>query len=329
MNQHLSVNDVRHLIRGLLKGDRRCLARLISLVEDVSPYIRTVFRDIAASTGEAYCIGITGPPGSGKSTLINGLTALCRIRGLSVGIISVDPNSPFSGGALLGDRIRMEAHFLDSEVFMRSMGDRGCVGGLPQVISPVMRLMDASGKKVILLETVGVGQSDLRIQDVVDTTVVVVTPESGDVVQTMKAGLMEIGDIFVVNKADRPGALQHAAELKASLDITISRDGWSPRVMTAIAEEGNGIEELDKILTERREFLQSTSELDKKRGERRKKEFIRTIQAEMNKKLSNAIFQKGVLAETLQSVESGDTDPLFGALALCASNTLLSLIDVK
>jgi len=194
------------LVDQMLQGSQRALSRLMTLVENESPDVPDVVKAVFPHLGKASSIGVTGPPGAGKSTLVDKLTATIRRRGLSVGVIAVDPTSPFTGGALLGDRIRMQQHYLDPDVFIRSMATRGSRGGLPTTTRNVMKLLDAFGKDIILVETVGVGQTELDIMETVDTTIVALVPEAGDTIQTMKAGLMEIANIFVVNKADRPGA---------------------------------------------------------------------------------------------------------------------------
>jgi len=200
------TSQITKLVEQMLKGENVSLSRIISLLENESSQTAEIMKLVSPHLGKAHSIGITGPPGVGKSTLADKLTALVRKQGLKVGIVAVDPSSPFTGGAVLGDRIRMQQHYLDDGVFIRSMATRGSMGGLPQVAGSVIKVLDAAGKDIILVETVGVGQSEVDIMERTDTVLVVLCPESGDAIQTMKAGLFEIADIFIVNKADNPGA---------------------------------------------------------------------------------------------------------------------------
>ncbi len=229
----------------VLEGDPRALARAISLIEDEAPEGAELVRRIFAQTGRAYLIGITGAPGSGKSTLVDRLTAEIRAKSQTVGIVAVDPTSPFSGGAILGDRVRMQAHAGDAGVFIRSMATRGHLGGLARATSEVALVLDASGKDVVIIETVGVGQDEIDIVRTADVSVVTLVPGSGDEVQALKAGIMEIADIFVVNKADREGADRTVASIEANLSLQMfGPEDWRPPIVKTEATAGRGIADL-------------------------------------------------------------------------------------
>ena len=233
------------LSQRVIEGDARAVARAISLIEDESPAAADLIRRIFPSTGRAYLVGVTGPPGSGKSTLVDRVIAELRQASTTVGVIAVDPTSPFSGGAILGDRVRMQAHAGDSDVFIRSMATRGHLGGLARATSEAALVLDAAGKDVILIETVGVGQDEIDIVRTADVSIVTLVPGSGDEVQALKAGIMEIADIFVVNKIDREGADRTVASIEANLSLqTFPPDAWRPPILKTEATTGRGVPEL-------------------------------------------------------------------------------------
>jgi len=261
----LSSNQLESLVERLAQGNAVALARLISWAENRDPRIGEVLRRVYPGAGMAYRIGITGPPGAGKSTLIARLAVAFRAAGERVAVIAVDPSSPFSGGALLGDRYRMIELSEDPSIFMRSMASRGALGGLAAATAEAMDLLDAAGFTLILVETVGVGQAELDIARTTDTVVLVLVPESGDGIQAMKAGLMEIGDLLVVNKADREGAGRLAGELESMLGLRQKRGDWRPEVLQTTAPQGEGIEELMAGMARHRGFLEESGELETRR----------------------------------------------------------------
>lgn len=261
----MAVSD---LATRLAAGDVRALSRAIRMVEDGDPAADEVVRSLRGRGRAARIVGVTGPPGSGKSTLCDQLITRWRAAGLAVGVIAVDPSSPFSGGAILGDRVRMQRHATDSGVFIRSMAARGHLGGLASAAREALRLLEASGRDRCLVETVGVGQSELEVMQTVDTVVVVTTPASGDAVQISKAGILEIADIFVVNKADLPGAAKVYRDLKDLMRQTKAHAAWVPPVLQVSAERGAGIEELLEDIDRHREAIAADGELERRRRER-------------------------------------------------------------
>ena len=244
--------DIVELVTSMFAGTKASLARLISAVERESPDLPEVMEMINPLLGKAYCIGITGPPGGGKSTMVDKLAAVIRSKGLSVGVVAVDPSSPISGGAILGDRIRMQQHYLDDGVFIRSMATRGSHGGLSKAVRATVNLLDAFGLDIVMVETVGVGQTETSIMEIADTIVLVLVPESGDAIQFMKAGLIEVADIIVVNKADHEGAERLVAELKDTLIFNGKQAKQS--IMVTQAVNDIGIEELYQELDKRHRF---------------------------------------------------------------------------
>jgi LAO/AO transport system kinase len=270
-------------------------------------------QQLSPHLGRAYTIGITGPPGGGKSTLVDRLTALLRKHGLTVGIIAADPTSPFSGGAILGDRIRMQQHDLDPGVFIRSMATKGSHGGLPATTKDVIKLMDAAGKDLILVETVGVGQTELDIVEATDTTVVLLVPEGGDAIQTMKAGLMEIADIFVVNKADREGADRLVQELRTMLGLTPHQGGWEVPIVETQAHRNIGIEPLYAQIQAHRRFLEGTGRLHARRALQRRNELWELVARLVRERLIARARADGALTTLVEQVMQGTLDPHSGA----------------
>lgn len=311
------------LVEQMLRGENLALSRLISLVENESSEVPEIMKLISPHLGKAHRIGITGPPGTGKSTLVDKLTSLMRKQDLKVGIIAVDPSSPFTGGAVLGDRIRMQQHYLDAGVFIRSMATRGSMGGLPQTAGSAIKLLDAAGKDIILVETVGVGQSEVDIMEKTDTVLVIQCPESGDAIQTMKAGLFEIADIFVVNKADHPDADKLLRDIQAMLHLR-EPSWWDIPVVATEAVNDVGIEDLYKQIQLHRRTLYETGQLSQRRQLQRKSDFIKTVEHKLTRKLLKSIEQDGQLGRYIEKVEKGELDPYSAADELLKSGNLLT-----
>lgn len=307
------------LVDKMLSGSVQALSHLITLVEKDSPEVPQIMREIYPHLGKAYSIGITGPPGGGKSTLIDKLTKVARGRGLSAAIIAVDPTSPFSGGATLGDRLRMQQHFLDSGVFIRSMATRGSYGGLPWAAYGVMKLLDASGKDIIFVETVGVGQTELDIMEAADTIVVVLYPEAGNAIQTLKAGLMEIADILVVNKADREGANRLLTALRARPHLSSEGRGWQAPILATQAINDVGIEELYQEIERHRGYLESSGCLLQRRREQTRAELLKIIKQRLSRQLLQSLKEDKTLAASLGKVESGEIDAYSAAMEILAN----------
>ena len=311
----------------MLDGDRLALARLITRVENRAPEVPEIMRAIHERTGRAYVLGITGPPGAGKSTLVDRVTSRLRAQNVAVGVIAVDPSSPFTGGAVLGDRIRMQTHTLDPDVFIRSMATRGSLGGLARATGDVIKMMDAFGFPWIIIETVGVGQTELDIIRQVDTTVVALVPESGDSVQAMKAGLMEVADVFVVNKADRDGAHALMAELRFSVHLHYTSGSgpkdvdWEVPVLAAQAANDVGIDELMAQVRRHRAALERAGALEARRQARRRADLEALLVEEFTAAVTARVQSDPALAATIDAVTAGRLDP-YSAVAQILSQTL-------
>ncbi len=305
----MNLMVTNNLIKGLLTNDRRSISRCITLTENDDSEAPNILKNISSKIGKAYRIGITGPPGAGKSTITNQLTKLLRSKNLKVGIIAVDPTSPFTGGALLGDRIRMSEIGNDECVFIRSMATRGSLGGLSKKAVDAADILDASGFDYIIMETVGVGQSELDIAQNSDTTIVVLVPESGDSVQAMKAGLMEIADFFVLNKSDRPGAEQAITALKTILMMREHTEtSWLPNIVKAVALDGKGIKDIFEEINRHHDFMIKSESFYNKRQKQAKVRIKEIVEDKLKKKLWNSSIEKS-LDSSLENVVLGNLSP--------------------
>jgi len=318
---------VAELVERAREGQPRAVARLISYVEDASPLMRDVTAALAPYAGRAHVVGLTGSPGVGKSTTTSALVTAYRARGLRVGVLAVDPSSPFSGGALLGDRVRMQDHATDPGVFIRSMASRGHLGGLAWATPQAIRVLDAAGCDAVLVETVGVGQSEVEVAGAADTTVVLLAPGMGDGVQAAKAGILEIGDLFVVNKADRDGAestmreLRHMITLGSGPRAGSADDPWKPPVLRTVASRQEGIEDVVAALDEHRAWLERTGALTQRRRARAEGE-IEAIAFGMLRSRIGDLRGDARLESLAARVVDGDTDPYAAADAIVAGLTL-------
>ncbi len=317
--------DPKLLTEAMLAGDRVALARLITVIENRGAGTAATMSKIYKKCGKAHTIGITGPPGAGKSTITSSVIEHLRERGKTVGVVAVDPSSPFSGGSVLGDRIRMQKHFLDEGVFIRSLSTRGSHGGLARSGRDVSRLFDAFGKDYVIIETVGVGQTELDIMEVADTVVVVLVPEAGDTVQVMKAGLLEIADVFVVNKADRDGALRMKTELEMMLHLKTPEgdDAWQVPVLMTQASAGVGTLELIDACVAHQDNRKRRVTPDARMQERLKAEVLEICEEELMRRL-RAGRTNGEVGALLDAVGSGEKDPYEAALDLLGSPEELS-----
>ncbi len=299
------------LYERLLNGDRRAAARLISMVENGDPASREVLKLLHRQTGRAHILGLTGSPGAGKSTLVSRLARQYRDKGFTVGIICVDPTSPFTGGALLGDRVRMQELADDPEVFIRSMGSRGALGGLSVATNDVINILDAFGKDYIIVETVGAGQVEIEVVKYAHTCIVVTMPGAGDEIQAIKAGILEIGDIFVVNKADREGAQRTLADLEMMIETKPGRGqtAWKPPVIATVALEGEGLEELGDSIESHLDYLLESGLLEKKTEQRMKAELLEKLNLMVSRAASRALEEEGAARELVKRMAAREIDP--------------------
>ena len=281
MTSHNHIEDFVHRIRS---GDVRALSRAISAVEDHTPQSTELLKTLFPYSGKALLLGLTGAPGAGKSTLVDQVAKIYRKQGKTVGIVAVDPTSPFSGGAILGDRIRMQSHHADAGIYIRSMATRGSLGGLAGTTADVATVLDASGRDIVMIETVGVGQDEVDIVRLADVTIVVLVPGMGDDVQTIKAGIMEIADIFVINKADREGAERVEREIRALQALATRHDDWVPPIVKTVASDGTGIEELVGAIEKYRAYLEQ--------GDRARSRRIENWRERIAEMLRDALFQR-------------------------------------
>jgi LAO/AO transport system kinase len=302
------------LAAGVRQGDRRALARTISLVEDGDPLAYGVVADLYPQTGSAHSVGVTGPPGVGKSSLVSALIRHVRERNITVGVVSVDPSSPFSHGALLGDRIRLSDHFLDPDVFIRSMGTRGHLGGLAEAALQALLVLDAAGKDVVFLETVGAGQSEVEVIGIVDTVLLVLMPGSGDAVQALKAGIMEIPDVIAINKMDHPGAKTMLGEVRSILALGRSLKDesreWNPPIVLTEAVRGEHVPELWEKIEEHRAFLEQSGQLEERRRANLAREVFAVAASRAGRHLEQAVADDAELRRLLAEVQARELDPL-------------------
>ena len=319
MSRRKTLSSVDELVAKARAGDARAVARLISLVEDESPLLREVMAALAPHTGRAVVVGITGSPGVGKSTSTSALVTELRKAGKRVGVLAVDPSSPFSGGALLGDRVRMQDHALDREVYIRSMASRGHLGGLSWTTPQALRVLDAAGCDVILVETVGVGQSEVEIASLADTTIVLLAPGMGDGIQAAKAGILEIGDLYLVNKADRDGADQVRRDLRGMLALAERVEGaWKPPIVMTVAAKAQGLDEVVAEIEKHQAHLEASGELATRRT-RRARDEIEALAVTSLRKRWAGLHDNSLLDDLAAQVVAGGTDPYAAADTLLAT----------
>jgi len=304
------------LVTKILEGNILAASRLMRGIEDETPDAIEDLKSIYPHTGRAYIVGVTGAPGVGKSTLVDCLINVLRREDMTIGVIAIDPTSPFTGGAILGDRIRMQSHCIDNAVFIRSLASRGWVGGLSKATMSTIHIMDAMGKDIILVETMGAGQAEINIVRVTDTSIVVLSPGMGDEIQMMKAGILEAADIFVINKADEAGADTLKAELEVMLDMRVyPPGGWKPGIVLTEAIFGKGAEELTAEVLRHKQFLVSSGGLEKRRKERAKVELFEAIESSVKNHIYNNI-DEGCLEKLVDNLVQRKTDPHSAALEI-------------
>lgn len=309
----------QQLVNAILKADRRAIARAITIIENNIPEAQKISSKLYVHAGKAQKIGVTGPGGVGKSTLVEKIIRELRKQGKTVGIIAVDPTSPFSGGAFLGDRIRMQELSTDEEVFIRSMATRNNPGGLARATKDAVQILDASGKDVIIVETVGAGQSEVDIMKIADTIVVVLAPGFGDEIQAIKAGIMEIGDIFVINKADRDNANKAITDIQAMLELSNDKDKWHPPIVKTIAITGEGTNQLLKKIEEHKNYL-AKGKTRSRQKERIESELVEAVKAKTAEFLINELKESNKLDELISKILARQIDPLTAAEKLVTEN---------